>query len=203
MAERVITYFDGFNFYHALDELRKDYLKWVNLWSLSGSFLKANQELIQVKYFSAYAKWHEEAYRRHQVYVRALRHYNVLFIEGRFNKKHIRCLQCKCSFQTHEEKETDVNIAIHLLRDALQDNFDRAIIVSADTDLLPAIKMARQTGKRVDVFAPPGRMKQGAKTRYEIYDTTIAKHLLPAQIPLIHGRVITRPLKYALPALAF
>ena len=35
----------------------------------------------------------------------------------------------------YEEKETDVNIAIAMIKDAAQDVYDTAILVSGDTDL--------------------------------------------------------------------
>ena len=37
MAKRVACYVDGFNLYHAIDDLRKPHLKWVNLWALAES----------------------------------------------------------------------------------------------------------------------------------------------------------------------
>jgi len=35
MPTRTIVYIDGFNLYHALDDLRENHLKWVDLWALS------------------------------------------------------------------------------------------------------------------------------------------------------------------------
>lgn len=42
-----------------------------------------------------------------------------------------------------EEKQTDVNIAIHALKDALLDQVDQVVIVTNDTDLAPALEMIR------------------------------------------------------------
>ena len=39
----------------------------------------------------------------------------------------------------YEEKETDVNIAIAMLTDAVRDVYDIALLVSADSDLRPAV----------------------------------------------------------------
>ena len=51
MKQRVITYIDGFNlFYNSLKGIKN---KWLDLWSLCRSFLKDNQELVEIKYFSA------------------------------------------------------------------------------------------------------------------------------------------------------
>ena len=34
MPKRVAVYVDGFNLYHAIDELRDNQLKWLDLWQL-------------------------------------------------------------------------------------------------------------------------------------------------------------------------
>jgi len=48
------------------------------------------------------------------------------------------------------EKGVDVQIAIDLVIGAGENNYDIAIIVSSDTDLIPAIKYVRSKGKQVE-----------------------------------------------------
>jgi uncharacterized LabA/DUF88 family protein len=48
------------------------------------------------------------------------------------------------------EKGVDVKIAIDLVIDGIEDKYDTAIIVSSDTDLIPAIKYIRSKGKKVE-----------------------------------------------------
>src|SRR3989338_4517578 len=48
------------------------------------------------------------------------------------------------------EKGVDVQIVIDLVIDAVENNFDTAIMVSSDTDLIPAIKYLRSRGKKVE-----------------------------------------------------
>ncbi|HEX6573598.1 MAG TPA: NYN domain-containing protein [Gemmatimonadaceae bacterium] len=50
---------------------------------------------------------------------------------------------------SHEEKQTDVNVAIHAIQGLYQDRYETAMIVSGDTDLVPAFKMIKESGKRV------------------------------------------------------
>jgi len=54
---------------------------------------------------------------------------------------------------------TDVQIAVELLRDAYQDRFDTALLVSADSDLAPPAQAIREGfgAKRIVMVAPPGR----------------------------------------------
>jgi len=72
-TKRVFVYVDGFNLYHALDDLNQNHLKWLNLWALSENLISQDggETLITVKYFSAYATWRERSMRRHQRYVAA------------------------------------------------------------------------------------------------------------------------------------
>jgi len=74
-TKRVAIYVDGFNLYHALDDLGEDHLKWLNLWALGETLLPdgGSEALTSVKYFSAYATWRERSYRLHQRYVAALK----------------------------------------------------------------------------------------------------------------------------------
>ncbi len=48
------------------------------------------------------------------------------------------------------EKGVDVNIAVDLLVATYEDQADKLILVSSDTDLLPAVKKAREKGKIVE-----------------------------------------------------
>ncbi len=48
------------------------------------------------------------------------------------------------------EKGVDVNMAVDILVSAYENLCDHLIVVSSDTDLLPAIKKARQKGKTVE-----------------------------------------------------
>ena len=45
------------------------------------------------------------------------------------------------------EKGVDVKMAIDIVADGIEDNYDTAIIVSSDTDLIPAIKYVQLKGK--------------------------------------------------------
>lgn len=48
------------------------------------------------------------------------------------------------------EKGVDVNIAVDILVTAYENLADRIILVSSDTDLLPAVKKAKEKGKLVE-----------------------------------------------------
>lgn len=201
MKKRVTVYVDGFNLYHALDDLNQDHLKWLDLWALSGKLIAADETLVQVKYFSAYATWRERSMRRHQRYVAALRAHGVSLIMGRFKEKRNRCLSCGNKYLSHEEKETDVNIGAHLMADALQDRFDRALIISADTDLNGVVEFTRNEArsKVIQIVAPPGRKNNNRMALFSIAKGKVAQSLLPATCEY-DGKTIERPAAYLPPA---
>lgn len=157
---RVVCLVDGFNLYHSLHELRQPWLKWLDLWALSERLVRPRSEqLVAVYYFSAFAQWLPEAHRRHQAYVKGLEAHRVTAVMGHFKTKRRRCKGCRTQWKAHEEKETDVNIAVAMLRLAYQDAFDRCLLVTRDSDLAPAVRAVRQDfpHKTVTVVAPPNR----------------------------------------------
>src|SRR5262249_41727666 len=142
MSQRVICFVDGFNLYHAVNRLNAPYLKWVNLWLLASVFIRPkSQQLVDVFYFSAFADWLPQSKKRHIQYVKALVASGVNPVIGKFKSKDRNCPKCAHKWSGHEEKETDVNIALAMLNLAYKDRYDHAFLVSNDSDLAPAIHM--------------------------------------------------------------
>lgn len=157
---RYCFYIDGFNVYYALRDGFEQY-KWVNYRALAEQFIHRDDSIERVVYFSALATWKPAQLDRHKTYIKALRSANVEIIRGRFKRKQIRCKAPGCGklYWTREEKRTDVNIALHAVSDASQDIYDRAVLISADSDLLPVIGTVHRItpDKEVGVMIPIGR----------------------------------------------
>jgi uncharacterized LabA/DUF88 family protein len=126
---------------------------------------------------------------------------------AQFKEKSRGCLSCGSQWIAHEEKETDVNIALQMLDDAYRDRFDRALLVSADSDLAPPIRMVldRFPKKRIRVITPIGRSHSwalvnaagGLKSSKKLGRAHLDMSLLPEQITDAKGNVIaTRPDSY-------
>lgn len=157
---RVVAFIDGFNLYHAIDDLGKNHLKWVNLRKLCEHFTPTPQfELREIYYFSACATWRPDAYKRHREYVGALSSIGVTPVMGRFKEKDRHCFNCGSRWKDHEEKETDVNLALYVMLEAMRESFDRLLLISGDSDLAPAIRTIRREfpSKSIKVIAPVGR----------------------------------------------
>lgn len=108
---RVACYVDGFNVYHAIDDMSRatrgelNHLKWLDLRKLMTIFTDpAVHNIVSVKYFSAYATWKPQQCARHKVYVAALENTGVDIILGQFKEKQVFCKNCLTFFTGHEEK---------------------------------------------------------------------------------------------------
>jgi len=210
-AIRVAAFVDGFNLYHALRDLGRDHLKWLNLRLLCEHFARRPAlSLVDVFYFSAYATWRPSSYRRHREYVRALQANGVTVVMGRFKGKDRWCWRCQAGWKDHEEKETDVNIALQLLLGGLRGRFDRALLVSGDSDLAPAVRLLRAEAPGVDVriLTPPGRLHSmelvdaagGLKCGRRIDPIHVERSLLPREVRDRTGRLVaSRPAEYEPP----
>ena len=203
MMRRVIVYIDGFNLYHAIDDLGQSHLKWLNLRALAESLLRTGEQVKLVRYFSAFATWKPDAYARHRDYVAALKAHGIETNMASFKKKSRGCFNCGAKWLAHEEKETDVNIAVQMVADALTGEADRFILISADTDLAPPIRTIAQLAPQCEVFVatPPKRFNncKALKPALELTPGRLAKCLLPEQVQISATRTVLRPQSYAPP----
>ena len=173
--ERVALYVDGFNLYHALDETGKNHLKWLNLWKLGERILELNrQALVKVVYCTAIPQKNQAKAQRHRTYINALKHHGVAVLEGHFSSGEITCSSCNVSRIKPEEKQTDLNIGLSVFADAMHDLYDRAMILTADTDQRSTVSFVKEhfPSKLITAVIPPGRAK--AFTLSNLCDQTIA-----------------------------
>ncbi|MBL8904150.1 MAG: NYN domain-containing protein [Rhizobiales bacterium] len=160
--KRAALYVDGFNLYHSINDLDKEYLKWCNLWRLGENIIpKVTEELKIVTYCSAYhTKGDFGKLVRHQRYVKALETVGVNCVLGHFVKEDMDCRHCDGQWEKPTEKETDINVALSLYDDALHDRFDHAYLLTADSDQAATARMYRakfQGAKKLTTVSPPGR----------------------------------------------
>ena len=196
--ERVIVYVDGFNLYFGIKTTYPS-LKWLNLNMLAQNLLKEHQILIDIKYYTAMISNNHSKVKRQVSYIDVLKHCGVKVILGQYKSKTQVCRSCEVKFKIFEEKMTDVNISVDLLMDAVDDNYDTAILISGDTDLIPPLKIIKKRfdTKKILAIFPPQRANKAVKKEVYASFTLGRKLLLDSQfenaITLSNGTQITKP----------
>ena len=164
---RTRVYIDGYNLYYAC--LRRSPYKWLNIHALASGLLPRNQ-IDKVRYFTAQvsARPHDpDQPQRQQTYFRALATIPEIEIHFGHFLTHEVSMPDAAAWNAGryravkviktEEKGSDVNLATHLLMDAVDNLFDVAIIVSNDSDLKePITQVSRRFGKKIGILAPQG-----------------------------------------------
>ena len=198
---RLSFFIDGFNVYHSLKKEYPQYL-WLDYHKLAELFMSKRDVIKEVIYFTALAKWKPAAERRHRTYIRALESRDVEVVYGRFKISTEFCKICRKEYDGHREKQTDVNIVVNLFCRAYEDTFDRAILVTADSDLVPAVREVKKTfpGKEFYLMAPLNRRCYELENIVDHVMYIKHKHLKQAQFPnplhLQDGTKLHRPISW-------
>ena len=154
------VYVDGFNLYYRA--LKRTPYKWLNLDQLCRYLLPGHQ-INQIKYYTAHvaARPHDpDEPTRQQTYLRALRTLpNISIILGTFLTNEVWAMQVDKPervkvFKT-EEKGSDVNLASHLIHDGYQKDYEQAVLITNDSDLVEPIRIVRaELGLPVGILNP-------------------------------------------------
>lgn len=195
----VAAYVDGFNLYNGMHDARGRRGLWLDLESLLKSLLRPSQELVAVHYFTALV--HGPGRARQETYLEALKAHGAATTThvGRFQRKSVRCRRCSQAFDVHEEKHSDVNFGVQIAEDAARGVFDQALLVSGDSDMLPAVQAVRRIrpAARIVAVFPPRRssfdLKQATDATLNIWDRVPERHQLPNPVKAPDGTVLYRP----------
>jgi uncharacterized LabA/DUF88 family protein len=156
-------------------------------------------DLHSITYFTALANWRSpDAVQRHRALIEANEVNGINVVLGNFKRKQIHCSLCNGVLERHEEKATDVNIALYAYRLASK-GLEQIILVTGDTDLIPAIKMIKEDFPtvRVGVIFPYDRMNKELKKvscfHHKTRKSILYQFLLPDRISKSNNHVITCP----------
>jgi uncharacterized LabA/DUF88 family protein len=207
---KTIAYIDGFNLYYG--SVKNTGFKWLDLAALFHLTLPAGYTLAKVKYFTARvsALPHDPgAPKRQDVYLRALRAHlkgDIEIIEGHFSVKNVWAPLTAnpakfAEVIKTEEKGSDVNLAVQLVHDAWDNQFDCAAVVSNDADLCRALKIVKQYRKKRVLLYTPGTptrrplavLKQWSHKQIDITTDILRRAQLPNPIP---GTALAKPARW-------
>jgi uncharacterized LabA/DUF88 family protein len=154
-------YIDGFNFYYGC--IKDTPYHWINLAEMC-RLLLPKDHIHRIKYFTALVEARPgdpDQPVRQRTFLRALQTIpNLEIILGTFLSHEVTMPRSPIGsgyvkvIKT-EEKGSDVNIATHLLVDGFRNDYELAVVVSNDSDLLMPIQIVTQEfGKPVGLLNP-------------------------------------------------
>jgi uncharacterized LabA/DUF88 family protein len=158
---RVIIFIDGNNFYHKLKKVAlidKSLLDFQ--YNNFGKKIIDGDDLVEIRYYlGAIKRQHsydreksEKLYRGQQQLLGKLQTQKVTTIMGSLIQH---------PDKTFHEKGVDVRVAVEMIRLAREDKYDKAYLISSDTDLVSAVEEVKSFGKAVTYVGFPSGQSFG------------------------------------------
>ncbi len=144
---RVLVLIDGSNFYHRTDEIgvstfiRFDYRRFAE-------WLAEGRPIVEKIYYTGTIRKQEGNAKSQQLVSDQQR----LFAHLESREQEFTVFRGHVMKQPgqYKEKGVDVKIAVDIVLKAAKNQYDTVILVSSDTDLIPAIEAIKEFGKRVE-----------------------------------------------------
>lgn len=175
------------------------HLKWQDLWRLSKLICQRhNTTLVKVTFCTAVPDEPNDVKARHLTYNTALKAVGVTNILGH----HI----IDPDSRKRTEKQSDINVALHLVRDASENLYDCAYILSADSDQAATAAMYKDwfPDKYLIGVAPPNskvpdKVKTYADAHFSLAMIDVEKCVFDDPLIGKSGKPIPRPVEYTPP----
>lgn len=198
---RTIVYVGGFNLYYGA--LKNTAYKWLDIRSAISHLLRPHNQIIALKYFTARIQpsfVDPTKHVRQDTYLNALSTHDPLvkIYFGHYLNHEVKLPKSPLTnpmefvkVVKNEEKGSDVNLAVHLVNDAAQNRYDCAVVISNDSDMKEALRIAKEEyTKTIGVVTPFRFCKHRSKQLSAYADfaktlnkTTLRKSQLPNPIP--------------------
>lgn len=143
--QRVKIYIDGSNFYHYCKNAGIpsypvfDFEKFIR-------FLVGNRKLVGKSYYVGEIRIKEKNGKSAKMMAEQMKLFSYLKKnDWKINKGYL----LKSAGRYHE-KGVDVKLALDIAMDAVNNIYDTAILISSDTDILPAVEQAQSRKKKVE-----------------------------------------------------
>jgi len=216
---RVRFYIDGFNFYYScFKHGRYGAYRWLDLSRFCRRLLP-HDSIDLVQYFTARVKpvpWDPDQHKRQREFLKALGtlpdvdiHYGSFYQKPRMMPlaDELVCPLCsarlgmvrRVNVLRTEEKGSDVNLAVHLVRDGFKDRYETAVVVSNDSDLLEAVRIVRgELGKKFGVvqLKKTSVFADDSDFRLTLRESYFRQCVFPDTVPLPGGGVATKPTQW-------
>ncbi len=176
---RAIFYIDGFNFYYRRTKNQPQY-KWHNLKTLADVIVPDTTSVLEVKYYTAPVSGKIDSgapVRQQKLFAAFATVPEISVFHGRFLYSEKWAGLAKppkakpdgynwgptppdvVFIKKTEEKGSDVNLGVHLVRDAFISAFDIAYVLTNDTDLVEPIRIVTEEVKKQVCLVVPARSR--------------------------------------------
>ena len=162
------AFVDGLNLYHGLRDGGLLKFRWLDVECMmdslaadAGASLQMSLDVQRVVYCTSPVA-DKQAARRQATYLQALEQHctRIEVRRGKYEPKTRECHNCGARVEIQSEKQTDVNLAVEMVMEATKPPGLRTevqLLVTGDTDLIPAVRAVRTYGVEVVAIAPPHR----------------------------------------------
>jgi uncharacterized LabA/DUF88 family protein len=188
---RTNLYIDGFNLYYGC--VKGTPYRWLDLAKFCQAMLNPENRINRIRYFTAWVKPRSndpQQLQRQQIYIRALQTIPNLTVHfGHYLTNPTRMPLANPPAKgprtveviKTEEKGSDVNLATYLLLDGFKRDYEMAVIVSNDSDLLEPITVVRKEFRLgVGVINPHQNISWALKKKATFYKQIEDPDLLKA-----------------------
>lgn len=212
---RTSVYIDGFNLYYRA--LKGTPHKWLDVAALSSAVLPAVNSVTAIHYYTAHISGRLDAGApgRQRVYLAAISslpgvsiHYGNFQVTRRWSPlvqppdflppypvAAGSRIDVARVWKT-EEKGSDVNLGVHLVRDAFRGAFDEAAVLTNDTDLVEPIRIVvEELGLPVTLLAPVS-VPATSLSKVASHMRHVAPYLGPCKLPdpvIVGGKTYAKP----------
>lgn len=163
--EKVFIVIDGNNFYHRLKETLHPGVKLLDFnYQSFANWLARNRQIAQKKYCVGVVRAKPDDGKGQQMRSGQQKLFAKLWKEGWIIE---RGYLLNADGKYHE-KGVDVQIATDILIGAYENLYDTVILVSSDTDLIPALTKAREEGKKIEYIGFSHKPSYGLITHSDI-----------------------------------
>ena len=145
--EKVAVYIDGNNFYGYLKDKAINFSKDTRFnYSKFVQWLVGDRDCVSKRYYVGIARNFDNSEKSKQIVRGQQKFLQSLMNEG-FTVKPGRVMYDGGKIR---EKGTDVKMAVDLIIGAIEDKYDTAMLVSSDTDLIPAVQYMKYRKKKLE-----------------------------------------------------
>lgn len=206
---RTFVYIDGLNLYYRA--VRGTPHKWLDIAAMSQAVLPQSCTVERINYYTAHVSGRvdPQAPARQHAYLRAIStlpsvtlHFGKFLVSEKWSAfvtppQDFRPQPQVARVWKTEEKGSDVNLGVHLVRDAFKGAFEHAAVLTNDTDLCGAVQIVTQEiGLPVTLLTPMAKPATSL-ARIATHVRHIQPYLGPCQLPNPvagkNGRPIAKP----------